>query len=60
MDHPFFAITATNGSFEIDGLPAGDYILVAWHSKLGEQEQTISVGADGSASADFTFESGAE
>ncbi len=60
MDHPFFAITATDGSFEIDGLPAGDYILVAWHSKLGEQEQTISVGTDGSASADFTFEGGAE
>ena len=55
LDHPFFAVTDGDGSFEIDGLPPGTYTLAAWHVKAGEQEQEITVGADGSAQASFEF-----
>ena len=55
LDHPFFAVTGENGSFEIDGLPAGTYTLAAWHVKAGEQKQEITVDADGSAQASFEF-----
>jgi hypothetical protein len=30
-DHPYFATTGTNGSFEIKGVPAGPQQLVVWH-----------------------------
>jgi hypothetical protein len=48
-------VTDENGRFEIDDLPAGTYTLAAWHVKAGEQQQEITVGADGSAQASFEF-----
>jgi hypothetical protein len=29
--HPYFAVTDADGKFEIAGVPAGTYTLVAWH-----------------------------
>jgi hypothetical protein len=31
FDHPYFAVTDADGKFEIRGIPAGKYTLVAWH-----------------------------
>ena len=45
MDHPFFAVTGADGAFSIDGLPAGDYVIEAWHEDLGAQ--TLEVSVDG-------------
>jgi hypothetical protein len=55
MDHPFFAVTGPDGTFAIQGLPAGTYTLKAWHERLGELEQQITVTDGASAEADFTF-----
>jgi hypothetical protein len=35
FDHPFFAITGSDGSFEIKGVPAGEQSLVLWQEKVG-------------------------
>jgi plastocyanin len=35
FDHPFFAVTAEDGSFEIKGVPAGDQNLVVWQERVG-------------------------
>ena len=35
FDHPFFARTNDDGSFEISGVPAGTQSLVIWHEKAG-------------------------
>lgn len=56
MEHPFFATTDENGAFKIEGLPAGEYTLEAWHEVYGTQKQDVTVGEDGVATADFTFE----
>ena len=35
FDHPFFAVTGPDGSFEIKGVPAGEQHLVVWQEKVG-------------------------
>lgn len=59
LDHPFFSVSGADGSFEIDGLPAGDYVLEAWHETLGTQTQSVSVAADGAVAVTFDFASAA-
>ena len=54
MDHPFYAVTNAEGEFEILDLPPGDYEISAWHEKLGEQSQEITVRKGGSVS-NFKF-----
>lgn len=56
MDHPFFATTDESGAYTIQGLPPGDYTLVAWHEKYGEQETAITITEGEDTAADFTFE----
>lgn len=35
FDHPFFAVTGRDGSFEIKGVPEGTQNLVVWQEKVG-------------------------
>lgn len=55
FSHPFFSVSATDGSYEITGLPAGHYTLTAWHEKYGEQTVDVSVGSREKKTLDFTF-----
>lgn len=43
LPHPFSVITAKDGSFELKGLPPGNYKLVIWHEYLGSQELDITL-----------------
>jgi plastocyanin len=52
--HPWFAITADGGAFDIKNIPTGTYTLVAWHERFGELEQTINV-SDEAREITFTF-----
>ena len=55
LEHPYFAVTGADGSFEIGNLPPGSYTLQAVHEVLGEQETEITVGASESKQVDFAF-----
>jgi hypothetical protein len=55
LDHPFFAVTGSEGSFKITGLPPGDYDLIFWHEKFGEQRAKISVRPNESVTQDISF-----
>jgi hypothetical protein len=57
LEHPFFSVSDEKGNFEINDLPAGDYEIVAWQEKLGEQTIKIKVGEKDAKAVDFTFES---
>ncbi|MCM3875660.1 MAG: carboxypeptidase regulatory-like domain-containing protein [Thermoanaerobaculia bacterium] len=59
LSHPFFAVTAPDGTYTIKDLPAGTYTIEAWHEKLGTQTQQVTVGAQESKPAAFTFKAGA-
>jgi plastocyanin len=41
----YYAVTASNGSFTLKDLPAGEYKLVAWHENLAPKSQVVSVTA---------------
>jgi plastocyanin len=49
FDHPFFAVTGDGGRFELTGLPAGTYTLVAWHERYGQKRQPVTVTEGGGA-----------
>lgn len=46
LDHPFYSVSGDDGTFQITGLPPGEYVIEAWHEKYGAQEQTVIVSAD--------------
>jgi plastocyanin len=54
-DTSFFAVTDKDGHFNIEGLPAGTYVLGAVHEKMGEQTITITVKPHETSKADFSF-----
>lgn len=55
MPHPFYSVSQANGTFTIANLPPGQYTVVAWHEKYGQQEQQVTVGAKESKALNFTF-----
>jgi plastocyanin len=54
-DHPYFAVTPENGTFEITGLAPGSYTLEAWHPTLGEKSMTVKIGTGGRAKVTARF-----
>jgi plastocyanin len=55
LDHPYFAVTASGGRFELTNVPAGTYTLEAWHEKLGTQTQTVTLGENDTKEVTFAF-----
>lgn len=55
FDHPYFSVTDSNGSFHIQELPAGRYVIKAWHEYYGEEEKEIYVSDSEQATTDFYF-----
>lgn len=55
LPHPFFAVTDADGRFVLPtGLPDGDYVLEAWHEKLGRQRFEVKV-AGGQSATEVVF-----
>jgi len=52
----YFTRADGDGQFELDNVPPGDYQLVAWQERCGEQRQTIKVGLDGVRDITFTLD----
>lgn len=50
FEHPYYAVTGTDGTFEIRDVPPGTYQLVVWHEKLGTKKAKVTV-AEGAGSA---------
>jgi plastocyanin len=58
LKHPFFAVSAEDGTFTIKGVPPGTYTVAAWHEGGAtgtEKTMSVTVPASGSAKADFAF-----
>lgn len=55
QDHPYAAVTGTDGTFTLENLPAGDYVIEAWHEAFGTQTQNVTVGAGATQEITFTY-----
>lgn len=53
--HPFYTVTKEDGTFEIKGLPAGEYEVEAFHGKLKSQTQKVTVKSGEAAALNFAY-----
>ena len=55
LPHPYFAVTANGGTFELKNVPPGTYTIEAWHEKLGTASQTVTLAEKESKTVNFSF-----
>jgi len=53
--HPFHGVTGSDGTFSLEGLPAGTYDLEALHERLGTLTAQMTVADGGTSTHDFVF-----
>jgi len=56
LPHPFYAVSAADGTFTIKGLPPGEYEIEAWHEKYGAKIMKVKVAEKADTKADFSFD----
>ncbi len=54
LPHPAFATSGADGKFSFQA-PPGTYTVTAWHEKLGQQEQEVTIGKSETKDITFTF-----
>jgi hypothetical protein len=59
LKHPFYAVTAEDGSFEIKGVPPGTYTVEAWQESYKTKSQQVTVPSKGVAKLDVTYDAAA-
>ena len=55
-DNPLFTKAAVDGSFTIENVPAGKYVVKAWHERGGDAGKEVTVTEAGTAQARFTLD----
>jgi len=53
--HPYFAVSAADGTFTIANVPVGRHTIRVWHERYGRLMATVDVKAGGTATADFSY-----
>lgn len=59
VEHPYFAVTGTDGSFELNNVPPGDYTIGVWHEQLGELAESTTIAPSATQSLSFTYDNAA-
>jgi hypothetical protein len=55
LPHPYYSVTGKDGSFALKNLPPGEYVIEAWHEKLGARTQRVVVGDKETKQISFVF-----
>jgi len=57
VESPYYAISASDGSFQIDQIIPGNYKVTAWHAHMKVAEQKVAVLAGKGTTVNFEFHS---
>lgn len=55
LPHPWSAVSAADGKFELKDLPPGAYTLEAWHETFGTKTQEVTVSPSQTTEVSFSF-----
>lgn len=55
VNTPYFAVTGTNGTFKIAGVPAGKHMVQIWHERYGPLTQEIDVRPGATTSIELSY-----
>jgi len=55
VDHPFYRVTDSTGSFKLQAMPAGEYVVAAWHEVFGSISQEIKLAENETKTLVFIF-----
>ena len=55
FDHGWFTVPTEDGSFSIDNVPPGDHVLVAWHERIGERRDRVTIRPGAATTINFTL-----
>ena len=56
-EHPYYALTDSDGQFRLENVPEGSYRIKAWHEELGKhpaQEVVVTTNQDAKANFEFS------
>lgn len=54
-ENPFFAVPDSRGRFIIDGVPPGEYRVVAWHERVRPYAARVKIEAGSASVVEFTI-----
>jgi plastocyanin len=55
FDHGWFTVPDEAGNFAIGNVPPGDHTLVAWHERIGERRDRVTIRAGAATQINFTL-----
>jgi hypothetical protein len=55
VSNPYFAVSDVKGTFEIDNVPPGTYMIDAWHERYGRLTQAVRVKPGAAATLEFIY-----
>jgi plastocyanin len=55
FDHPWFTVPDEQGAFTIAEVPAGSHTVVAWHERIGERRDRVTIRPGQSTEVTFTL-----
>ena len=59
VSHPYFAVSGSDGTFEIGNVPVGTYTIQTWHEQYGDLTQPVRVRPGATTTVNFAY-AGAE
>jgi plastocyanin len=55
FDHPYFTTPSADGTFALDDVPPGTYTVSAWHERIGDSTQQVTIETGRTAELQFSL-----
>ena len=55
VGHPYFAVSGSDGTFEIGNVPVGAYTIQTWHERYGDYTQPVRVRPGATTTVNFAY-----